>query len=163
MLTLKKFVDLKGYHISTINRIYQKIFIILFYLQMFVDLKGLPLIHSYDSIQELNRNIEKHERRHDLVISSYALGEIPSLNDRITIVRQLWDLTGDVLVYTTLLLCVCVCVYACTYWGYFYDCYLKKSYYLLGFVRAWNSSRSKDYKPNALVYPLDGKEKVPQN
>jgi hypothetical protein len=69
MLTLKKFVDLKGYHISTINRIYQKIFIILFYLQMFVDLKGLPLIHSYDSIQELNRNIEKHERRHDLVIS----------------------------------------------------------------------------------------------
>ncbi|KAF2922365.1 hypothetical protein DAI22_07g107900 [Oryza sativa Japonica Group] len=62
------------------------------------NLKGLPLIHSYDSIQELNRNIEKHERRHDLVISSYALGEIPSLNDRITIVRQLWDLTGDVLV-----------------------------------------------------------------
>lgn len=62
------------------------------------NLKGLPLIHSYDSIQELNRNIEKHERWHDLVISSYALGEIPSLNDRITIVRQLWDLTGDVLV-----------------------------------------------------------------
>ncbi|KAM3402743.1 hypothetical protein ACQJBY_006513 [Aegilops geniculata] len=62
------------------------------------NLKGLPLIHSYDSIQELNRSIEKHERRHDLVISSYALGEIPSLNDRITIVRQLWDLTKDVLV-----------------------------------------------------------------
>jgi hypothetical protein len=56
--------------------------------------------------------------------------------------------------------CVFVCVYACTYWGYFYDCYLKKSYYLLGFVRAWNSSRSKDYKPNALVYPLDGKESM---
>ncbi|RCV44148.1 hypothetical protein SETIT_9G350900v2 [Setaria italica] len=62
------------------------------------NLKGLPLIHSYDSIQELNRNIEKHERGHDLVISSYALGEIPSLSDRITIVRQLWDLTSDVLV-----------------------------------------------------------------
>lgn len=43
--------------------------IILFTWQMFVDLKGLPLIHSYDSIQELNRNIEKHERGHDLVIS----------------------------------------------------------------------------------------------
>ncbi|XP_037415823.1 uncharacterized protein LOC119278597 [Triticum dicoccoides] len=62
------------------------------------DLKELPLIHSNDSIKELNRSIEKHEQRHDLVISSYALGEIPSLNNRITIVRQLWDLTKDVLV-----------------------------------------------------------------
>ncbi|XP_073001350.1 uncharacterized protein [Typha latifolia] len=62
------------------------------------DLKDLPVIHSYDSIQELNRNINKGDREHDLVISSYALGEIPSLSDRITIVRQLWDLTGDVLV-----------------------------------------------------------------
>ncbi|CAD6204227.1 unnamed protein product [Miscanthus lutarioriparius] len=33
------------------------------------NLKGLPLIHSYDSIQELNRKIEKHERGHDLVVS----------------------------------------------------------------------------------------------
>lgn len=31
-------------------------------------------------------------------MQSYALGEIPSLTDRITIVRQLWDLTSDVLV-----------------------------------------------------------------
>ncbi|XP_037427366.1 uncharacterized protein LOC119292750 [Triticum dicoccoides] len=62
------------------------------------DLKELPLIHSNDSIKELNRSIEKHERRHDLVISSYTLGEIPSLNNRITIVRQLWGLTKDVLV-----------------------------------------------------------------
>lgn len=31
-------------------------------------------------------------------MKSYVLGEIPSLQDRITIVRQLWDLTGDVLV-----------------------------------------------------------------
>ncbi|OAY78496.1 Methyltransferase-like protein 17, mitochondrial [Ananas comosus] len=62
------------------------------------DLKDLPLIHSYDSIQELNRNLDKRDRQHDLVISSYALGEIPSLSDRITIVRQLWDLTRDVLV-----------------------------------------------------------------
>ncbi|XP_042409090.1 methyltransferase-like protein 17, mitochondrial [Zingiber officinale] len=62
------------------------------------DLKGLPVIHSYDSIQALNRSLDKHDRRHDLVISSYALGEIPSLSDRITILRQLWDLTQDVLV-----------------------------------------------------------------
>ncbi|KAF3321354.1 methyltransferase-like protein 17 [Carex littledalei] len=62
------------------------------------NLKGLPLIHSYDSIQELNRKLDKKNRHHDLVVSSYALGEIPSLTDRITIVRQLWDLTSDVLV-----------------------------------------------------------------
>lgn len=31
-------------------------------------------------------------------MKSYVLGEIPSLQDRITIVRQLWDLTRDVLV-----------------------------------------------------------------
>ncbi|GJN19926.1 hypothetical protein PR202_gb07243 [Eleusine coracana subsp. coracana] len=86
--------------------------IIIFTWQILIDLKGLPLIHSYDSIQDLNRDLEKHERGHDLVISisvvacpllkivfldlqSYALGEIPSLNDRITIVRQLWDLTSE--------------------------------------------------------------------
>ncbi|KAJ7952184.1 methyltransferase-like protein 17, mitochondrial [Quillaja saponaria] len=61
-------------------------------------LKNLPLIHSYDSIQALTKNIRKSEREHDLVIASYVLGEIPSLKDRITIVRQLWDLTQDVLV-----------------------------------------------------------------
>lgn len=34
-----------------------------------IDLKGLPVIHSYDSIQALNRSLDKHDRRHDLVIS----------------------------------------------------------------------------------------------
>lgn len=62
------------------------------------DLKGLPLIHSYDSLQALNRKLDKGERRHDIVICSYALGEIPSLSERITVLRQLWDLTSDVLV-----------------------------------------------------------------
>ncbi|RDY03175.1 Methyltransferase-like protein 17, mitochondrial, partial [Mucuna pruriens] len=61
-------------------------------------LKNLPLIHSYDSIQTLSKNISKSDRGHDLVIASYVLGEIPSIKDRITIVRQLWDLTQDVLV-----------------------------------------------------------------
>ncbi|KDP25245.1 hypothetical protein JCGZ_20401 [Jatropha curcas] len=61
-------------------------------------LKDLPLIHSYNSLQSLTKNINKSEREHDLVIASYVLGEIPSLQDRITIVRQLWDLTRDVLV-----------------------------------------------------------------
>ncbi|XP_058203656.1 uncharacterized protein LOC131317953 [Rhododendron vialii] len=62
------------------------------------NLKNLPLIHSYDSIQSLTKNINKSERDHDLVIASFVLGEIPSQQDRITIVRQLWDLTQDVLV-----------------------------------------------------------------
>ncbi|XP_050230514.1 uncharacterized protein LOC126679510 isoform X2 [Mercurialis annua] len=61
-------------------------------------LKGLPLIHGYDSIQALSKNVSKSEKKHDLVIASYVLGEIPSLKDRITTVRQLWNLTEDVLV-----------------------------------------------------------------
>ncbi|XP_071730650.1 uncharacterized protein [Rutidosis leptorrhynchoides] len=62
------------------------------------DLKNLPHIQSYSSIQSLSRNISKSERKHDLVIASYVLGEIPFDTDRLTIVRQLWDLTQDVLV-----------------------------------------------------------------
>ncbi|XP_021288973.1 methyltransferase-like protein 17, mitochondrial [Herrania umbratica] len=61
-------------------------------------LKNLPLIHSYTSLQTLTKDISKSEREHDLVIASYVLGEVPSLKDRITIVRQLWNLTRDVLV-----------------------------------------------------------------
>ncbi|XVE64642.1 hypothetical protein DITRI_Ditri07aG0116800 [Diplodiscus trichospermus] len=61
-------------------------------------MKNLPLIHSYTSLQALAKEISKSEREHDLVIASYVLGEIPSLKDRITIVRQLWNLTRDVLV-----------------------------------------------------------------
>ncbi|KAK3211676.1 hypothetical protein Dsin_016382 [Dipteronia sinensis] len=61
-------------------------------------LKNLPLIHSYNSIQALSKHINKSERDHDLIIASYVLGEIPSLKDHIIIVRQLWDLTQDVLV-----------------------------------------------------------------
>lgn len=61
-------------------------------------LKNLPLIQSYGSIQSLSKHANKSGRQHDLVIASYVLGEIPSLKDRITLVRQLWDLTGDILV-----------------------------------------------------------------
>ncbi|XP_024005568.1 uncharacterized protein LOC18009908 isoform X2 [Eutrema salsugineum] len=70
-------------------------------------LKDLPLIHGYTSLQALSKEICKKikdkklknkERKHDLVIASYVLGEIPSLKDRITVVRQLWDLTDDLLV-----------------------------------------------------------------
>ncbi|XP_009790257.1 rsm22-cox11 tandem protein 2, mitochondrial isoform X4 [Nicotiana tabacum] len=61
-------------------------------------LKNLPLIQSYGSIQALSQDVKKSDRQHDLVIASYVLGEIPSLKDRITVVRQLWELTGDVLV-----------------------------------------------------------------
>ena len=34
-----------------------------------VDLKNLPLIQSYDSIQALSKNINKSDREHDLVIA----------------------------------------------------------------------------------------------
>ncbi|CAI9093373.1 OLC1v1028863C1 [Oldenlandia corymbosa var. corymbosa] len=67
-------------------------------LRLIQDQKNLPFIQSYGSLQALTQKINKSERKHDLVIASYVLGEIPSLKDRITIVRQLWDLTGDVLV-----------------------------------------------------------------
>ncbi|PIA27887.1 hypothetical protein AQUCO_07400014v1 [Aquilegia coerulea] len=61
-------------------------------------LKDLPLIQSYCSLQALMQNLDKSDRMHDLVIASYVLGEVPSVKDRITIVRQLWELTQDVLV-----------------------------------------------------------------
>ncbi|KAF9602479.1 hypothetical protein IFM89_028493 [Coptis chinensis] len=60
-------------------------------------LKDLPLIHSYDSIQALMKNLDKSDMEHDLVMASYVLGEVASLKDRITIVCQLWNLTQDVL------------------------------------------------------------------
>lgn len=62
------------------------------------DVKGLPIIHSYENIQALNRNVTKSEREHDLVIASYVLAEIPSMKERITLARQLWGLTRDILV-----------------------------------------------------------------
>lgn len=62
------------------------------------DIKKLPLIHSYSKLQSLTQDIKKDERAHDLVIASYVLGEIPSLKDRIAVVRQLWGLTRDILV-----------------------------------------------------------------
>jgi len=37
-------------------------------------------------------------KKNSVVVKSYVLGEIPSLKDRITVVRQLWDLTDDLLV-----------------------------------------------------------------
>ncbi|KAF9601328.1 hypothetical protein IFM89_018756 [Coptis chinensis] len=37
-------------------------------------LKDLPLIHSYDSIQALMKNLDKLDMEHDLVMASYVLG-----------------------------------------------------------------------------------------
>ncbi|KAE8662021.1 Methyltransferase,copper ion binding isoform 2 [Hibiscus syriacus] len=62
------------------------------------DLKNLPIIHGYNSLLAFTKEVRKSERQHDLVIASYVLGEIPSLKDRTTLVRQLWNLTQDVLV-----------------------------------------------------------------
>uniref|UniRef100_A0A6N2ML14 Uncharacterized protein n=1 Tax=Salix viminalis TaxID=40686 RepID=A0A6N2ML14_SALVM len=38
------------------------------------DLKDLPLIHSYNSLQDLSKSTHKSERKHDLVFASYVLG-----------------------------------------------------------------------------------------
>ncbi|XP_074272787.1 rsm22-cox11 tandem protein 2, mitochondrial [Silene latifolia] len=62
------------------------------------DVKNIPLIHSYGSILSFTKKVRKPERQHDLVIASYVLGEIPSAKDRLSIVRQLWGLTRDILV-----------------------------------------------------------------
>lgn len=67
-------------------------------LSLSQDMKDLPLIQSYDDIQALMKKTPKTKRKHDLVIASYVLGEIASIKDRISTVRQLWSLTRDVLV-----------------------------------------------------------------
>lgn len=57
---------------------------------------------------------------------SYVLGEIPSLKDRITVVRQLWDLTGDVLVsLTTHYLHPCMCMWVWHEQIWITDCFEK--------------------------------------
>uniref|UniRef100_A0A7N0UG87 Methyltransferase-like protein 17, mitochondrial n=1 Tax=Kalanchoe fedtschenkoi TaxID=63787 RepID=A0A7N0UG87_KALFE len=63
-----------------------------------LDMKNLPQIQGHSSILEFMKKSKKSKRKNDLVIASYVLGEIPSLQDRITLARQLWELTEDVLV-----------------------------------------------------------------
>lgn len=43
-------------------------------------------------------SLGKLRRRHDLVVASYVLSELGSANAREKMVRQLWEMTGDVLV-----------------------------------------------------------------
>lgn len=62
------------------------------------DVEKLPLIRVYPSLALFSRGLRKGTRLHDLVISSYALGELLTPAERITAVRQLWALTSDVLV-----------------------------------------------------------------
>jgi len=58
----------------------------------------LPLIKLHPSLSLLSRSLKKTDRQHDLVISSYALGELVTRDERISTVRQLWSLTRDLLV-----------------------------------------------------------------
>ncbi|KAG6501864.1 hypothetical protein ZIOFF_041748 [Zingiber officinale] len=62
-----------------------------------IDLKGLPVIHSYDSIQALNRSLDKHDRRHDLVISekeklSIGVGVLVELGERYNVEEVMEEL-----------------------------------------------------------------------
>lgn len=62
------------------------------------DVENLPLIKVHPNLSLFSRGLRKATRLHDLVISSYALGELLAPAERITAVRQLWALTSDVLV-----------------------------------------------------------------
>ncbi|KAJ7553596.1 hypothetical protein O6H91_06G104700 [Diphasiastrum complanatum] len=62
------------------------------------DKKVAPSIRYYKNLQDLQRSLPQDERGHDLVISSYALGELQTMKERISTIRQLWALTRDILV-----------------------------------------------------------------
>jgi ribosomal protein RSM22 (predicted rRNA methylase) len=62
------------------------------------EVENLPLIKVHPSLSLFSRGLRKETRLHDLVVSSYALGELSTLAERVTAVRQLWALTRDVLV-----------------------------------------------------------------
>lgn len=62
------------------------------------DLENIPLVKVHPSLSLYTRGLRKDRRLHELVISSYALGELLTPAERITTVRQLWALTSDVLV-----------------------------------------------------------------
>ncbi|KAL3678042.1 hypothetical protein R1sor_020998 [Riccia sorocarpa] len=62
------------------------------------DVQNWPLIKSHPSLLDLTRGDRRAPREHDLVIASYTLGELPCLEDRISLARQLWSYTGDILV-----------------------------------------------------------------
>ncbi|KAG6555233.1 hypothetical protein Mapa_003274 [Marchantia paleacea] len=62
------------------------------------DVQNWPLIKSHPSLLDLTRGNRRSPREHDLVIASYTLGELPTRDDRISVARQLWSYTGDILV-----------------------------------------------------------------
>lgn len=62
------------------------------------EVDNLPLIKVHPSLNLFSRGLRKEARPHDLVVASYALGELLTPSERITVVRQLWNLTAEVLV-----------------------------------------------------------------
>lgn len=73
------------------------------YVTIALGLKNLPLIHSYDSIQALNKSINKSERGHDLVIAvscillDFFLVNFPELSVLVSIyeVAYLYSTNGS--------------------------------------------------------------------
>lgn len=84
-----------------------------------------------------------------MVMQSYVLGEIPSLKDRITVARQLWDLTRDVLVWSSWLKEIFQTLIC-----------LSEQIVVFGIGLRWtrNSSWIQYYKPNAISYIMDGEK-----
>ncbi|KAI5080638.1 hypothetical protein GOP47_0003821 [Adiantum capillus-veneris] len=58
----------------------------------------LPKIKNFKSFDGFVSEVRPAEREHNLVIASYALGELHTQEERISVARQLWGLTTDMLV-----------------------------------------------------------------
>ncbi|KAH7404520.1 hypothetical protein KP509_15G029500, partial [Ceratopteris richardii] len=57
----------------------------------------LPKLKNYKSIDAFVREVRPAEREHNLVIASYSMGELHTQEERISVARQLWGLTTDLL------------------------------------------------------------------
>ncbi|MCO5555212.1 hypothetical protein L7F22_008756 [Adiantum nelumboides] len=58
----------------------------------------LPKIKNFKSFDGFVSEVRPADREHNLVIASYSLGELPTPEERISVARQLWGLTTDMLV-----------------------------------------------------------------
>lgn len=58
----------------------------------------LPKIKNFKSFDGFVREVRPAEREHNLVIASYSLGELHTREEQISVARQLWGLTTDILV-----------------------------------------------------------------
>ncbi|KAJ7557346.1 hypothetical protein O6H91_05G123000 [Diphasiastrum complanatum] len=60
--------------------------------------QNAPRTKSYESLRHVCGRVQGENLRHDLVICSHSLGELPSMVHRMAALRLLWSLTHDILV-----------------------------------------------------------------